>query len=103
MWRIGLFTDGPEIDEPVSPDAFTSAKIHFRMPNDNLDDLALMCVYRHDGTANGNWRLVGRTKVRKGWPVVPANVSAPSTANWNLGWFAVVGRKSPFGAMFTIR
>ena len=97
VWRIGLFTDGPEIDEPVSPSTFTSAKIHFRMPNDNLDDLAFLCVYRHDGTVGGKWRLVGHARARKGWPVVPATVSAPSAANWNLGWFAVVGRERPFG------
>ena len=103
VWRIGLFSDGPEIDEPASPETFTSAKLHFRFPNDNLDGLVLVCVYRHDGTANGSWRLVGRTKVRKGWPVVPANVSAPSTENWNLGWFAVVGREKPFGSMFILR
>jgi hypothetical protein len=103
VWRVGLFADGPEIDEPVSPETFTSAKIHFRFPNDNLEGLTLMCVYRHDGTANGSWRLVGRTGVRKGWPVVPASVSAPSTANWNLGWFAVVGREKPFGSMFIMR
>ena len=103
VWRIGLFADGPEIDDPVSPETFTSAKIHFRFPNDNLEGLTLMCVYRHDGTANGSWRLVGRTGVRKGWPVVPASVSAPSTANWNLGWFAVVGREKPFGSMFIMR
>ena len=103
VWRIGLFADGPEIDDPVSPETFTSAKIHFRFPNDNLDGLAVMCVYRHDGTANGKWRLVGRAKVRKGWPVVPARVLAPSDANWNLGWFAVVGRVNPFGNTLIVR
>ena len=103
VWRAGLFTDGPETDEPVNPSTFTSAKIHFRLPNDNLDDLALLCVYRHDGTAGGKWRLVGHTKARKGWPVVPATVSAPSAANWNLGWFAVVGREKPFGTALLIR
>ena len=103
VWRIGLFADGPEIDDPVSPETFTSAKIHFRFPNDNLDGLAVMCVYRHDGTANGEWRLVGRAKVRKGWPVVPARVLAPSDANWNLGWFAVVGRVNPFGNTLIVR
>jgi hypothetical protein len=103
VWRIGLFSDGPEIDDPVSPETFTSARIHFRFPNDNLDGLTVMCVYRHDGTANGRWRLVGRTSVRKGWPVVPASVSAPSEENWNLGWFAVVGREKPFGSMFIVR
>lgn len=103
VWRIGLFTDGPEIDEPVSPSTFTSAKIHFRMPNDGFDDLALLCVYRHDGTAGGQWRLVGHTRARKGWPVVPASVSSPSAANWNMGWFAVVGREKPFGTALLIR
>ena len=103
VWRIGLFSDGPEIDEPVSPDTFASAKIHFRFPNDNLEGLAVMCVYRHDGTANGKWQLVGHAKVRKGWPVVPARVLAPSDANWNLGWFAVVGRVNPFGNTLIVR
>ena len=103
VWRAGLFTDGPETDEPVNPSTFTSAKIHFRLPNDRFDDLALLCVYRHDGTAGGKWRLVGHAKARKGWPVVPATVSAPSAANWNLGWFAVVGREKPFGTALLIR
>lgn len=103
VWRIGLFTDGPEVDDPVNPDAFTSAKLHFRLPKDIPEELVQLCVYRHDGTPGGSWRLVGRTAARRGWPVVPANVSAPSSANWNLGWFAVVGREKPFGTTLTFR
>ena len=103
VWRIGLFTDGPEVDEPVNPDTFTSAKLHFRLPKDIPEELVQLCVYRHDGTAGGGWRLVGHTRARRGWPVVPANVSSPSSANWNLGWFAVVGREKPFGTTLTFR
>jgi hypothetical protein len=103
VWRIGLFSDGPEIDEPVSPDTFTSAKLHFRLPNDHFDGLQSLRVYRHDGTEGGKWRLVGRTRPRKGWPVVHATVSEPSEANWNLGWFAIVGRTRADGCMMIIK
>ena len=103
IWRIGLFNDGPAIDEPVSPSAFTSAKIHFRLPTDVLDDISYLYVYRHDGTAGGKWKIVGHTMPSKSWPVVPANVTAPSTENWNMGWFAIVGRKVPLGTAIHLK
>ena len=105
VWRIGLFDDGPEADDPTHPSAFTSARIHFKYPNvgDDLDDMAAVCVYRHDGTADGKWRLVGRAAPSTSWPVVPAEVAAPSAANWNMGWFAITGRTKPFGSTLSIR
>ena len=103
IWRIGLFNDGPAIDEPVSPSAFTSAKIHFRLPTDVLDDISYLYVYRHDGTSGGKWKIVGHTMPSKSWPVVPATVSSPSSANWNMGWFAIVGRKVPLGTAIHLK
>lgn len=35
--------------------------------------------------------------------VLGAGESAPSSENWNLGWFAVVGRKTPFGTTLLVR
>lgn len=105
VWRAGLFDDGPEADEPTHPSSFTSAQIHFKYPNvgDDLDGMARVCVYRHDGTVGGKWQLAGRAKPSTRLPVVGATVSAPSTENWNMGWFAIVAREKPFGASFTIR
>ena len=105
VWRTGLFDDGPEADEPTHPSSFTSAQIHFRYPNvgDDLDGMARVCVYRHDGTVGGKWQLAGRAKPSTELPVVGATVSAPSTENWNMGWFAIVAREKPFGTFLTIR
>ena len=103
VWRIGCFSDGPEAKEPSVPVAFDSAKIHFRHMNDNLDGMVRTYVCRHDGAENGQWRLAGRTKTRKGWPVVSASVNAPSPKKWNLGWFAVIAREKPFGAFIVVR
>ena len=105
VWRAGLFDDGPEADEPTHPSSFTSAKVHFKYPNvgDDLDGMTTVCVYRHDGTAGGKWRLAGRANPSTKLPVVEANVSGPSSANWNMGWFAIVARAKPFGAVLSIK
>ncbi len=103
VYRIGHFSDGPEADEPTHPETFTSATVRFRYPTDVLNDVGLLCVYRHDGTANGRWRLVGKALPSSDDPRIETGSFAPSTANWNLGWFAVVGRKAPFGTTFIMR
>ena len=105
VWRVGLFDDGPEVDEPTHPSSFSSAQLHFKYPNvgDDLDGMVLVCVYRHSGTAHGGWKFVGKAKPSTTWPVVPASVGAPSAENWNMGWFAVVARKYPFGLTVTFR
>lgn len=93
VWRIGLFDDGPDADEPETPSAFTSAQLHFRIPGDAVADAEKLYVARHDGTANGKWSIVGRlVDPNPKWPVVPARVDTPSSAAWNLGWFAVIDR-----------
>ena len=99
VWRIGHFSDGPEVDEPTHPAAFTSAQLRFRYSTDSnlLDGLTVLRVYRHDGTANGSWRCVGRAKPSTESPVIWATVHEPSEANWNMGWFAVTGRIDPLG------
>ena len=99
VWRIGHFSDGPEVDEPTHPAAFTSAQLRFRYSTSSnlLDGLTVLRVYRHDGTANGSWRCVGRAKPSTERPVIWATVHEPSEANWNMGWFAVTGRIDPLG------
>ena len=105
VWRIGHFSDGPEIDEPTHPASFTSATLRFRYCTDPnlLDGLVVLRVYRHDGTANGGWKCVGRTNPSMSNPVIYATVDTPSEANWNLGWFAVTGRTKPFGTTFIFK
>ena len=105
MWRIGHFSDGPEIDEPTHPAAFTSASLRFRYSTNSnlLDGLTVLRVYRHDGTANGRWKCVGRAEPSTSNPVISATVDAPSEANWNMGWFAIVGRVNPFGTSIIFR
>ena len=71
--------------------------------NDNLDGMVRTYVCRHSGTENGQWRIAGSTKTRKGWPVVSASVGSPASGKWNLGWFAVVAREKPFGAFIVVR
>ena len=60
-------------------------------------------VYRHDGTANGKWQCVGRATPSLDNPVVFATVDAPSAANWNMGWFAVMSRMNPIGTSVILR
>ena len=103
VWRTGLFTDDPDSDEPTHPDSFGTAKIYFKYPAWQTVGMNHMYVYRHDGTATGKWRLVGRAAKSGEWSVVPAKVSEPSVANWNLGWFAVVGRTQPLGMTIVFR
>ena len=105
VWRIGYFSDGPEIDEPVNPVTFTSAKLKFKYSPLGLDGLNYVHVYRHDGTANGKWERCGKLTVPStSMPVVSSWTFAPSSENWNLGWFAIVGRvEKPSGMVFTIR
>ena len=105
VWRIGHFSDGPEIDEPTHPAAFTSASLRFRYSTNSnlLDGLTVLRVYRHDGTANGRWKCVGRAEPSTSNPVISATVDAPSEANWNMGWFAIVGRVNPFGTSIIFR
>ena len=104
VWRIGLFDDGPEADEPETPSSFTSADLRFRIPGDAVADAKKLYVARHDGTANGKWMTIGRlVNPNPKWPVVPAHVDAPSSADWNLGWFAVIDRSTPFSTTIYFR
>ena len=99
VWRIGHFSDGPEIDEPANPASFTSAKLRLRYCPAGTDGLRYVYVFRHDGTANGKWRKVGYRAISADNPVVVTRSFAPSEANWNLGWFAVVARKDLYSGM----
>jgi hypothetical protein len=104
VWRIGLFDDGPDADEPETPSSFTSADLRFRIPGDAVADAKKLYVARHDGTANGKWMTIGRlVNPNPKWPVVPAHVDAPSSADWNLGWFAVIDRSTPFSTTIYFR
>ena len=69
VWRIGYFSDGPEIDEPTHPVSFSSARLKFKYSPEGLDGLDGVYVYRHDGTANGTW-------VRNGKKAQPLNAFA---------------------------
>ena len=103
VWRIGHFSDGPEIDEPEHPAEFTSATLRFRYATDGIAGLNYMRVYRHDGTASGEWQCVGRADASATNPLISAKISAPSTGNWNMGWFAITGRINPMGMTVIIK
>ena len=104
VWRIGYFSDGPEVDEPTHPSSFTSAKLKFKYSPEGLDGLDGVYVYRHDGTANGKWVRNGKkAEPSTTMPIVSSGSFAPSSANWNLGWFAIVGRTKPFGTTVILR
>ena len=104
VWRIGYFSDGPEIDEPTHPVSFTSAKLKFKFSPEGVDGLHGVYVYRHDGTANGKWMRTGaRAEPNKAMPIAATGNFEPSSENWNLGWFAIVGRTAPFGTFVNIR
>ena len=93
VWRIGYFSDGPEVDDPTHPSSCTSAKLKFKYSPDGLDGLNFVHVYRHDGSANGKWTRCGKlTAPSTSMPVVSSWTFAPSSENWNMGWFAIVGR-----------
>ena len=104
VWRIGYFSDGPEIDEPTHPSSFTSANLKFKFSPENLDGLYGVYVYRHDGTVNGKWVRTGKKAAPSTtMPIVSTGNFTPSSENWNLGWFAIVGRTKPFGTTLSIR
>ena len=106
VWRIGHFSDGPEVDEPTHPASFTSATFRFRYCPTGLDDVNYLYVFHHDGTANGRWRSVAHTSTSNisiDSPIIDCGLGAPSEANWNMGWFAIIGRAQPFGTTFLIR
>ena len=105
VWRIGYFSDGPEMDEPENPVAFDSARLKFKYSPLGLEGLNFVQVYRHDGTANGRWERCGRlTAPNTAMPVVSSRTFSPSSENWNLGWFAIVGRvERPFGMEIFVR
>ena len=104
VWRIGHFSDGPEIDEPTHPAAFTSASLRFRYCPEGLEGINYLYVFHHDGTANGQWKSIGHTSnISTNNPVISCSLSAPSEANWNMGWFAIIGRVNPRGTTFIFR
>ncbi len=104
VWRIGLFSDGPEADEPSTPSDFTSADLRFRIPGDATAGVEKLYVIRHDGTTNGKWEIAGRARnPDANWPVIQARVDKPSAADWNVGWFAVIEHEAPFGTILVIR
>ena len=104
VWRIGHFSDGPEIDEPTHPAAFTSASLRFRYCPEGLEGINYLYVFHHEGTANGQWKSIGHTSnISTNNPVISCSLSAPSEANWNMGWFAIIGRVNPRGTTFIFR
>jgi len=104
VWRIGYFSDGPEIDEPTHPSTFTAAKLKFKYSPLGLDGLDGVYVYRHDGTANGKWMRTGKkAEPSTEMPIVSTGNFGASSANWNLGWFAIVGRKCPLGMIISVK
>ena len=104
VWRVGYFSDGPEIDEPTHPVSFTSAKLKFKYSPEGLGGLDGVYVYRHDGTANGTWVRNGKkAQPSTTMPIVSTGSFTPSSENWNLGWFAIVGRTRPFGMTVIFR
>ena len=97
IWRIGYFDSsaGPEVDEPTKSQAqsFTSVTLKFRYtPEVAVDEnVRRMKIYRHDGSANGRWTLVGTAEPSVSSPLITTSSLAPVDATWNMGWFAIVG------------
>ena len=105
VWRIGYFSDGPEVDDPENPVPFTSAKLKFKYSPDGVDGLNFVHVYRHDGTADGEWKRCGKLFAPStAMPIVSTRPFEQSSENWNLGWFAIVGRvERPSGMIITVK
>ncbi|MBR3222325.1 MAG: hypothetical protein IKF72_08865 [Kiritimatiellae bacterium] len=99
VWRVGHFSDGPEIDEPTHPAAFTSATIRFRYCPTGAEGLKYVYVFRHDGTANGKWHKVGYRELSVDNPIIDTRSLAPCSENWNFGWFAVLACEERLGGM----
>lgn len=103
VWRIGHFSDGPDVDEPTHPASFTTANLKFKYSPDGLDGINYAYVYRHDGTVNGKWTRCSKSVgVNTAMPIISTTSFAPSSANWNAGWFAIVGRKYQFGTTIIV-
>ena len=103
VWRIGHFSDGPEVEEPEHPAAFTSASIRFRYCPNGIEDFTSVYILRHDGTADGRWQKIGRAAPSTNNPVVVSRSFSPSSENWNMGWFAIAGRMNPIGTAVILR
>ena len=103
VWRIGHFSDGPEVEEPEHPAAFTSASIRFRYCPNGIEDFTRVYVLRHDGTADGKWQKIGQAAPSTNNPVVVSRSFTPSSENWNMGWFAIAGRMNPVGTAVILR
>ena len=108
VWRIGYFDSsaGPAVDEPTKEQAqmFASVKLRFHYTPElaRIDDVCRVLVYRHDGTANGRWQIVGAAAPSESSPYVETAALAPGDGTWNIGWLAIVGRE-PVGTKVIIR
>ena len=98
VWRLGHFTDIDDVgDTPQAPwAAFDTVSVRIRFDDAGIDWTSeSVMLFRYDGT---EWRRVG--KATEG---VHVGTSEPQprydseTDNWNIGWYAVVCKKTqPF-------
>ncbi|MBO5940039.1 MAG: hypothetical protein J6R18_02440 [Kiritimatiellae bacterium] len=99
VWRIGHFNSSatPDVEDTALTNdhkaEFSTLKVKFRYDPAlaEIDDVCYIKVYRHDGTANGGWRCVGKAVPSVDSPFVETAEFAPSSELWNGGWFAIVG------------
>ena len=99
VWRIGHFNSSatPDVEDTALTNDhkadFSTLKVKFRYDPAlaEIDDVCYIKVYRHDGTANGGWRCVGKAVPSVDSPFVETAEFAPSSELWNGGWFAIVG------------
>ena len=104
VWRIGYFDEnsGPAAAAPTA-EPYSSVKLKFHYDPDlrGLDGVERIHVYRHDGTANGRWQIVGSDDGSSA-PYVETRTLSGVDAGWNVGWFAIVGEMRP-GALIILR
>lgn len=99
VWRLGHFSDIGDVGAaPQTPNAsFDSVSVRIRFDDSGIDwEDESVELFRWDGTT---WKRVGKTAEGK-----HVETSAPqpryeadANDNWNIGWYAVVRRKTaPF-------
>ena len=104
VWRIGYFDEnsGPAAAAPTAePYSSVKLKFHYDPELPELGGVERIHVYRHDGTANGRWQIVGSDDGSSA-PYVETRTLSGVDAGWNVGWFAIVGEMRP-GALIILR
>ena len=95
-------SDEPFVCYRPDPVTFTGMSLTFRYDWREMREGQSVCIYRHDGSANGAWTRVGKAELSSVDNVITTDKFDASSETWNAGWFAVVAQ-NPGGATIIVR